>query len=522
MSYPKKSAADSKAKSATKGTGSRLTEEKREKLVAIQQREQLKGMLVNKFLEKYGNKQGGSNTNQHITNEVNDFLKNEKLTEENLRKLEQRIKEGPGGVEKNRPPSQLQSQPKNTKQEPKQVDRQSQNGGAETKSQVSFKKGYKDDDAISDTSSTRPKSIYVQEDEDDEWATMLKHDAELYKRELELEKHRDFETKNKVKEELERQILEKKRLELREKDLENHYVNAVQTQMSQYDERERKKEAEKKEKILQEKLSRDRQLRDEHLRKKQEVKAEGQIDQLLVTKIKEEIDSDQHTALKRKEEERQHLRKVLHENEEYKKRMLEEAKREKETDIRAQKEYTRLLEQQEAERAAEVKAREERSKKLMSMMADTVIKDQKEQILEEERKLLRHHQERESRETEEENRRKQRQHEQKKEMAAFLDKQKYEKELREKEEKEFERRQAELWKKDTEEYNMNEKKKMETIRDINKKNAEFLKQQMELEKKKQKKKMNVEEALLNKDKLRYIAETDENERFHKEKVTGKP
>ena len=54
----------------------------------IQKREQLKGMLTNKFKLKYGDKQ---NLDKYIDNEVQRFLKNGRLTEDNLRQLDVKI-----------------------------------------------------------------------------------------------------------------------------------------------------------------------------------------------------------------------------------------------------------------------------------------------------------------------------------------------------------------------------------------------------------------------------------------------
>jgi len=67
---------------------SQMSDTRREKLLDIQKREQLKGMLTNKFKLKYG-----SNTNvaAYIDNEVGKFLKNDRLTEENLKKLDNKI-----------------------------------------------------------------------------------------------------------------------------------------------------------------------------------------------------------------------------------------------------------------------------------------------------------------------------------------------------------------------------------------------------------------------------------------------
>ena len=82
MSYPKK-----QGKSGTQGlTQSRLSETRKEKLLSIQQREQLKGLLVTKFLEKYGGK--NKEKREFIDKIVMDFIKNEKVTEESLKQLE--------------------------------------------------------------------------------------------------------------------------------------------------------------------------------------------------------------------------------------------------------------------------------------------------------------------------------------------------------------------------------------------------------------------------------------------------
>lgn len=54
----------------------------------IQKREQLKGMLINKFKLKYGDRPSLS---KYIDNEVTRFFKNGRLTEDNLRNLDTKI-----------------------------------------------------------------------------------------------------------------------------------------------------------------------------------------------------------------------------------------------------------------------------------------------------------------------------------------------------------------------------------------------------------------------------------------------
>ena len=62
---------------------------RRERLLDIQKREQLKGLLINKFKVKYSEK--GTDLAKYIDNEVSKFLKNDRLSEDNLKKLDQRI-----------------------------------------------------------------------------------------------------------------------------------------------------------------------------------------------------------------------------------------------------------------------------------------------------------------------------------------------------------------------------------------------------------------------------------------------
>jgi len=67
---------------------SRLRNKRTDKLESIQKREKLKSMLVNKFKNKYGIQEN----NQKLTDEVSQFVKTEKLTEENLKRLDEKIR----------------------------------------------------------------------------------------------------------------------------------------------------------------------------------------------------------------------------------------------------------------------------------------------------------------------------------------------------------------------------------------------------------------------------------------------
>lgn len=80
-----KSQASSKAPSHL----SRMSEARRTKLEEIQKREQLKGMLITKFRNKYG--QGDDALQSYIDIEVQKFLNSNRLTEGNLKSLDEKI-----------------------------------------------------------------------------------------------------------------------------------------------------------------------------------------------------------------------------------------------------------------------------------------------------------------------------------------------------------------------------------------------------------------------------------------------
>ena len=58
-----------------------MSEARKQRLMEIQKREQIKGLLMSKFKLKYGTK---PNITRYIDNEVQRFLNNDRLTEKNL------------------------------------------------------------------------------------------------------------------------------------------------------------------------------------------------------------------------------------------------------------------------------------------------------------------------------------------------------------------------------------------------------------------------------------------------------
>ena len=192
--------------SVVSGTKSQMSEARRERLLDIQKREQLKGLLNNKFKLKYGDK---PTIAKYIDNEVQKFLKNDRLTEDNLKKLDERIlKEAELRDKKQDILDDRRSERSTGSRRPgsqRPGTHQSRRGGdgagldLETRSVASsrmsgaskvsrtsknkeapYQHG-RQFDSLSMTSSQAPKTeVYSEIDEDDEWTAIQKFNTLLH------------------------------------------------------------------------------------------------------------------------------------------------------------------------------------------------------------------------------------------------------------------------------------------------------------------------------------------------------
>lgn len=81
----------------------------------------------------------------------------------------------------------------------------------------------------------------MEGDDDDEWATLVKFDTELFKKEKDLERMREEEFKKKIKKELDKQMDEKRRKKEVEKKEDGEYFKLQEEQAKAYDNREKEK-----------------------------------------------------------------------------------------------------------------------------------------------------------------------------------------------------------------------------------------------------------------------------------------
>lgn len=266
-----------------------MSESRKERLLDIQKREQLKGLLINKFKVKYGDK--GAQLAKYIDNEVQKFLKNDRLTEDNLKNLDQRIlKESELRDKKDAIVDDRRSHksgaPRASSQRPGQTGHEletrsvasSHISGASRLSRAGRKDATAAREKQFDTQSWRSGSqgakteVYSEIEEEDEWTAIQKFNTLLHYEEQKQAILRDRERKRLIKEELDKQLKEKHSRKNAEVEERRMYENLQDQHVKLLEEKEIEKATALKKRIMQEKVSRDKQLHDEKFRRKVEQK----------------------------------------------------------------------------------------------------------------------------------------------------------------------------------------------------------------------------------------------------------
>lgn len=266
------------------------SEARRQRLLDIQKREQLKGLLVNKFKVKYGDK--GPALAKYIDNEVQKFLKNDRLTEDNLKKLDDRILKESETRDKKEAVlddhlSQKSRAHSQQAKKPRSVAGSHMSGASSTKNKVAVNKPQQQFDTYSVRSGSQGAmtEVYSELNEDDEWTAIQKFNTLLHYEEQKQALMRDRERKRLIKEELDKQLTEKnsrKQAEVKERrvyeDLQDKHVKLLE-------EKEVEKQAELKRRIMLEKASRDKQLQEDKTRKRYEQRETHKQEVALVSRL---------------------------------------------------------------------------------------------------------------------------------------------------------------------------------------------------------------------------------------------
>ena len=484
-----------------KSGSSAISDQRRERLLKLKHREELKGKLLTKFLAKYGNRRRASFIKEEVEKALNDLP----LTEENLKHLDDKINGGTSvavsesymsGISVKTGASQAASF-----KAPRSEKSVSYMSGASRLSEKS-----RPPEVLSQFEAASHVSSEVLPSDKDEWAVILEYKQALYREEEVRRQERLRQQKEALRLELDRQMDEKKRRQEMEKMELGQYMDTQGVNLKEFDSREQARAKLQRDKIMHEKMLRDRQLKDLKRMKRAQERQEKEMDAAMVNRLQMEHQEEVEAMRRKKHEEMMQRRNMLDENMKNKTKMKEREAGERQEDIVMQRAHERILDKIEEDRRNEMKKREERIQGYMNSMGEGVLKQQKESNLEEDKRLLEYYGQTLEYDENEQARLRERDKLQKEEMRKILQIQMMERDARKKKERDLQVKQAQIWKQDCEEFekvNREEKEKRDFIYKLY---ANELKNQMVEKKESQLHKMDYIERALNKPLLKEVIE----------------
>ena len=522
------------------GTGIKIMNQ-RERLLNLQKRQKLKDLLIIKFMQKYKIK----NYEKIMEEEITKFLQGEKLNEQDLKRLDLKIK---GLLKENVSKERLKQ--KLTKSF--QVDKLKNNilPKIETKKLI-------DDNTLSPkiinqkikVINTEPlinnildnkrslsssmgspmniydsKRIYKKPEEElaeleaefandeelnkknykrldfskdgDEWNAIAKYNRKLYEDQIKLEKKKDEELKRRNKEDLDLQVKERLKQKYENELKEKEYDKMMIEHQKELDEIDKKNQEEIKKQVMKEKESRDEQIRQNYMKKRIEILKEKKFDKLMLKSIKEGLEKENKEINERKKRENDSMVKAMKESNLKIKMKKEMEKKEKEDDIKKGEERMKMKIEEDLQREKYYDRIRSYGNKLSSKSNEIIAKIKKEE--EDEKKRIHHYYEEKNKlEIEKEKREELKKFKQKFELKKYLDMQIKERKKEEDFVKSLDYEQARIWAEDTKKYKEDEKAIKNRLREMNKKNMSILIEQINKKKNQSNSGMNDTEYAMN-------------------------
>jgi len=338
--------------SASEGGLSKVSDNRREKLMNLKKREDLKDALTQKFKSRFGSgaKTRGDDEmsvcSSHIRREVDSFAQKANVSEANLGRLERRLQQKSKG------------------------DNASQSG-------VSAYSGASHTSAMSQ----RSKSLTnvgqqmvnpAANPEAFDWTRLDEYASYLHEQDAIRQKMGVSALQRKLKMDLDQQVNEKR---FRNGDVEAEdraYHQNQLIELERWKATEQMRAEEMHQKIQKEKRDRDEQLAFENKLKGEELQKKKDEESSLVEKIVTEMEAEQRKFEKKKTKTKAAMRAVFEENMEDMRKREQQQKEQQEREAEAMREYNRILDEQEEQRAEELAARMGRQKDLMDKLQANV------------------------------------------------------------------------------------------------------------------------------------------------------
>jgi len=418
MAYPPKTTGPGETQ-----VNPKLDDKRRERLMNIKKREELKDVLIYKFKEKYGDH--ASSASKMIGSEVDKFVGNADVTEANLARLERRIH--------------------------KRSQRQD-----DDKSSVSNVSAYsvRDKPAATPTPAATMPSIKEGEERFDnfEWSKLDEYASYLHEQDAMRQKLGLHDMQKKLRADLDKQVADQRRKKNRQREEEQKYFHNQMVEIEQWKEMEKERDAEMKTKAHKEKVDRDEQLAFDQKRRDEELAKQEKEEKALVSKIVREMEQEKVRMAAKKVQQREAMLRIMEENMEERRIKEEQKAKQQEMEIEGMREYNRILDQQEQARAEALESRINRQKELMEKMKENVVAQQQAKGDEDARRAQKQKEERDARDVEMERNKAQKLRQMRLETQDFLFAQMEEKEARKAQAVQLKGLQARILEEDTKEY----------------------------------------------------------------------
>ena len=495
-----------------------------QRLLNFKKRQQLKNILLTKFMKKY-------KFNQHdaqVENEITNFIQGDKLSDFDLQTLDNKLekiistKKSSRNLKPNLSQNLLDSNtlpPINQNKVPNQQSTINQTNlenkqlrpSASCEILPSYKKKYRNleeelaqlEAEVGEENKKKPFKRLDFSGLGDEWNAIAQYNKIIYNNKILEEKKKDEEIKRRTKEYLDNQVKQKYKIELEEKIKEKEGNKILLEHLKQMDLIEKQRKEEVKKKILKEKANREAQIKEENIKKRIEYLKNKKFEINLIKKIKEEMEKEKKEEIQKRIKENEALRKVLQENEINREKIKELKKREKEEDKKLYKEMEKNELKKDLERKRYFDNIKRFANKYDEKKTAEILNEIKQKEKEEDEKVYKTLLEKHKKEEENELKAKIKKKEDIIKLRQYLDKQIEEKKKEIEFLKSLDDEQGRIWKIDSQRYNEEQKKIDKIIKDMNQKNLDGLMEQIKRKKenKKNKEEMSLEEYAMNRDIL---------------------
>ena len=524
----------------------------RERLVNLQKKQKIKDLLITKFMQKYGIK----HPEQFLEDEITKFLQGEKLTDNDLKRLDTKVK---NLIQENAKKAHL----KNTLSQsmlPSDLNRlNTQNEvnrnlgkslNQETLNQNFAKSGLRGNSVKSQILNTEPftqknrgytpvssnfgknptfaiKYQNLQEElaalqaelgieekkkneryqrldfsnEGDEWAAMAKYNRKMYEKQIEDERIRDQELQRRNREDLDLQIKQRLKKEYEDDLKEKEYDKLMEEHQKKLDEIEKERQEKIKNQLLREKKVREEQMKENDIRRKIELLKDKKYENALVKSIQESIENDKKNAQEKMRKENEALNKAIKENEEQKQRKKEKEKLEQEEDMKMAEERIKMDMKEEIARKNYYDKIKKYGNKYNPVDGQKVAEKMKKDDEEEDKKVQFYYEEKNRLTMQKEKEKELKKLKEKEELKKYLDRQIEEKKREEEFLKSLDDEQARIWEIDAKKYREDEKIIEQKIRAMNQRHLDQLKAQFKNKKRNDKNRMTDTEYAMNRDTL---------------------